>query len=73
VSRTYDVELVEPYGRKLVEPYGKISGAGKYESPDGELPNVGDVIPVDDQGRHARVTHVWPDDHPPIRALLLAE
>jgi hypothetical protein len=60
--KTYDVQLVQLDGK---------SGAGKYESPTGELPNVGDVIDVDQHGTRARVTDVWQDDNPPIRAELL--
>jgi hypothetical protein len=59
--KTYDVQLVQPDGT---------SGAGKYESPSGELPSVGDLIDVDEHGTRARVTDVWPDDNPPIRAAL---
>jgi hypothetical protein len=64
VVKTYDVQLVEPNGK---------SGAGTYESPTGELPNVGDLIDVDQHGTRARVTDVWTDDNPPIRAELLAD
>jgi hypothetical protein len=60
--KTYDVQLVQLDG--------STSGAGKYESHDGALPNVGDVIEVDEHGDRARVTDVWPDDNPPIRAQL---
>jgi hypothetical protein len=59
--KTYDVQLIQPDGT---------SGAGKYESPTGELPDVGDVIDVDQHGTRARVTGVWEDDNPPIRAEL---
>jgi hypothetical protein len=59
--KTYDVQLVQTDGK---------SGAGKYESPTGELPDVGDLIEVDQHGTRARVTDVWPDDNPPIRAEL---
>jgi hypothetical protein len=62
--KTYDVQLVEPDGK---------SSAGTYESPTGELPNVGDLIDVDQHGTRARVTDVWTDDNPPIRAELLAD
>ena len=61
--KTYDVQLVQLDGTT--------SGTGKYDSPDGELPNVDDMIPVDEHGQRARVTDVWPDDNPPIRAQLL--
>jgi len=64
VVKTYDVQLVEADGK---------SGAGTYESPTGELPNVGDLIDVDQHGTRARVTDVWTDDNPPIRAELLAD
>jgi hypothetical protein len=57
--RTFDVQLVQQDER---------SGAGKYQSPTGELPEVGDLIEVDEHGTRARVTDVWPDDDPPIRA-----
>jgi hypothetical protein len=57
--KTFDVQLVQPDGT---------SSAGKYESPTGELPDVGDLIDVDQHGTRARVTDVWPDDDPPIRA-----
>jgi hypothetical protein len=60
--KTYDIQLVQLDGIS--------SGTGKYESPSGELPNVGDVIEVDEHGGRARVTDVWPDDNPPIRAEL---
>jgi hypothetical protein len=43
--KTYDVQLVQPDGT---------SGAGKYESPTGELPDVGDLIEVDQHGTRAR-------------------
>jgi hypothetical protein len=56
--KTYDVQLVQPNG---------VSTAGAYVSPDGRLPNVGDVIEVDEHGGRARVTDVWQDDNPPIR------
>jgi hypothetical protein len=59
--KTYDVQLVRPDGT---------SGAGKYDSPTGELPDVGELIEVDEHGNRARVTDVWPDDDPPIRAEL---
>jgi hypothetical protein len=59
--RSYDVQLVGP---------GDIKGAYQYESPDGRLPNVDDVICLPDLGR-ARVTDVSSDTHPPIRAELL--
>ena len=59
--KTYDVQLVQPDGT---------SGAGQYESLSGDLPEVGDVIDVDQHGTRARVTDVWPDDDPPIRAEL---
>ena len=49
----------------------EISGAGKYDSPDGRLPEVDDVIPVDDHGGRARVTEVTSDDPPLIRAELV--
>jgi hypothetical protein len=62
--KTYDVQLVELDGK---------SGAGTYESPTGELPNVGELIDVDQHGTRARVTDVWTDDNPPIRAELLAD
>jgi hypothetical protein len=62
--KTYDVQLVQPDGK---------SGAGQYESPTGELPSVGDVVDVDQHGTRARVTDVWPDDNPPIRAELFDE
>ena len=62
--KTFEVQLVEPDGK---------SGAGTYESPTGELPNVGDLIDVDQHGTRARVTDVWTDDNPPIRAELLAD
>jgi hypothetical protein len=45
--KTYDVQLVQPDGK---------SGAGKYESPTGELPDVGDLIEVDQQGTRALVS-----------------
>ncbi len=51
----------------------KTTGTGQYESQDGELPAVGDVIEIDEHGDRARVTDVWPDDNPPIRAELFAE
>jgi hypothetical protein len=62
--KTYDVQLVQPDGT---------SGTGKYQSPTGDLPNVGDVIEVDEHGSRARVTDVWPDDNPPIRAELFEQ
>jgi hypothetical protein len=62
--KTFDVQLVQPDGT---------SGAGKYESPSGELPEVGDLIEVDEHGTRARVTDVWQDDNPPIRAELFDE
>jgi len=62
--KTFDVQLVQQDGK---------SGAGKYEGPSGELPEVGDVIEVDEHGTRARVTDVWPDDDPPIRAELFEQ
>ncbi len=62
--KTYDVQLVQPDGA---------STAGAYVSPDGRLPTVGDIIEVDEHGGRARVTAVWPDDNPPIRAELFTE
>jgi hypothetical protein len=59
--KTYDVQLVEPDGK---------SSPGEYDSPTGELPDVGDLIEIGQHGRRARVTDVWPDDNPPIRAEL---
>jgi hypothetical protein len=61
---------VKSYDVQLVQPDGKTSGTGKYDSPTGELPSVGDLIEVDQHGSRARVTDVWPDDNPPIRAEL---
>ncbi len=61
--KTYDVQLVQLDGNT--------SGTGKYDCSDGELPNVDEIIPVDEHGQRARVTDVWPDDNPPIRAQLL--
>jgi hypothetical protein len=61
---------VKGYNVQLVQQDGKTSGTGKYESPTAELPNVGDLIDVDQHGTRARVTDVWPDDNPPIRAAL---
>jgi hypothetical protein len=60
--KTYDVHLVQPDGSTV--------GTGKYDSHDGNLPNVGDVIQVDEHGGRAWVTDVWSDDNPPIRAQL---
>jgi hypothetical protein len=57
--KTFDVQLVQPDGT---------SAAGKYTSPDGELPGVDWVIPVDEHGTLARVTNVWPDEPAQIRA-----
>ncbi len=57
--KTYDVQLVQQDGK---------SSAGKYESPTGELPEVGDLVEVDEHGTRARVTDVLPDSDPPIRA-----
>jgi hypothetical protein len=62
--KTFDVQLVQPDGK---------SGAGKYESRSGELPEVGDLIEIDEHGTRARVTDVWTDDNPPIRAELFDE
>jgi hypothetical protein len=62
--KSYDVQLVRPDGT---------SGAGRYESPTGELPNVGDLIEIDEHGNRARVTDVWTDDNPPIRAELFEQ
>jgi hypothetical protein len=50
---------------------GRTSTAGVYDSPDGKLPRVDDVIPVDERGGRARVTAVSRSDHPPIRAKLV--
>jgi len=58
-SRTFDVQLVQRDGS---------SATGKYTSPDGELPGVEWVVPVDEHGTLARVTNVWPDEPPLIRA-----
>jgi hypothetical protein len=44
--KTFDVQLVRPDGT---------SGAGKYDSPTGELPDVGELIEVDEHGNRARV------------------
>jgi hypothetical protein len=62
VMKTYDVHLVQTDGSTI--------GTGKYDSHDGKLPNVGDVIHIDEHGGRAWVTDVWPDDNPPIRAQL---
>jgi hypothetical protein len=62
--KTYDVQLVRRDGT---------SGAGQYDSPTGDLPDVGDLIEVDEHGNRARVTDVWPDDNPPIRAELFEQ
>jgi hypothetical protein len=61
---------VKSYDVQLVQPDGKTSGTGTYDSPTGDLPSVGDLIEVDQHGSRARVTDVWPDDNPPIRAEL---
>jgi hypothetical protein len=47
--RTFDVQIVRRDGT---------IGAGKYTSPDGQLPSVGQVIPVDEHGNRGRVTEV---------------
>jgi hypothetical protein len=60
--RSFDIQLVGP---------GEISGAGKYESPDGQPPEIDDVIPVDEHGGRARVTKVTSDEPPLIRAELV--
>ena len=60
LRRTYAVQLVGP---------DSISGAARWESPDGRLPAIGDVILIADG--HARVTEIWPGDEPLIRAELL--
>jgi hypothetical protein len=62
---------VKTFDVQLVQLDGATSGTGKYDSPTGELPNVDDMIAVDEHGQRARVTDVWPDDNPPIRAQLL--
>jgi hypothetical protein len=62
---------VKTYDVLLVQLDGVTSGTGQYDSPTGELPNIDDMIAVDEHGRRARVTDVWPDDNPPIRAQLL--
>ncbi len=64
---------VKTFDVQLVQPDGKTTGTGQYESQDGELPAVGDVIEVDEHGDRARVTDVWPDDNPPIRAELFVD
>jgi hypothetical protein len=64
VVKSYHVQLVQSDGT---------SSFGKYESPDGQLPKVGDVIAVDEQAGRARVTHVSRSDQPPIRAELFDE
>lgn len=61
-SRTFDVQLVQLDGA---------SATGKYTSPDGTLPGVDWDIPVDEHGTLARVTNVWPDEPPLIRAEVL--
>ena len=48
-----------------------ISTIGRYMSSDGTLPEIGDLIDVDEDGRRARVTDIWPDNDPPIRAELV--
>jgi hypothetical protein len=64
VEKTYALHLVQP----------DATSAGRYVSPGGRLPNVGDIIEVDEHGGRARVTDVWPDDDPPtIRAELFTE
>jgi hypothetical protein len=60
------------YAVQLLLFNGGTSTTGVYESPTGELPRVNDVIPVDEEGRRARVTSVSRNDHPPIRAALLS-
>jgi hypothetical protein len=62
--KAYDVQLVQPDGK---------SSTGQYSSPSSELPDVGDLIEVDEHGTRARVTDVWPDDNPPIRAELFEQ
>jgi hypothetical protein len=59
------------YAVQLLLFNGGTSTTGVYGSPTGELPRVNDVIPVDGEGRRARVTSVSRNDHPPIRAALL--
>ena len=59
------------YAVQLLLFDGGTSTTGVYDSPTGELPRVNDVIPVDEEGRRARVTGVSRNDHPPIRAALL--
>jgi hypothetical protein len=61
-GKSFDVQLVGP---------GGISGAYKYESADGRLPDVGDVICLRELAGRACVIDVSPDAHPPIRAELL--
>jgi hypothetical protein len=45
---------VKSYDVQLVQPDGKTSGTGKYDSPTGELPSVGDLIEVDQHGSRAK-------------------
>jgi hypothetical protein len=59
------------YAVQLLLFDGGTSTTGVYDSPTGQLPRVNDVIPVDEEGRRARVTGVSRNDHPPIRAALL--
>jgi hypothetical protein len=61
-GKSFDVQLVGP---------GDISGACHYESPDGRLPDVDDVICLHELAARARVIDVSSGAHPQIRAELL--
>lgn len=57
---------------QLVDLDGQ-SGVAKWRSRDGTLPNVDEVIEVNESGVRARVTHISPDDDTPIRAELFEQ
>jgi hypothetical protein len=67
---TVDAPL-KTYAVQLEQLDGRTSTTGVYDSPDGKLPRVDEVIPVDERGGRARVTAVSRSDHPPIRATLV--
>ncbi|HZQ65661.1 MAG TPA: hypothetical protein VFA66_10590 [Gaiellaceae bacterium] len=59
----FEVQLVGP---------GEIRGAYKYESPDGRLPDIDDVICLRELASRARVVDVSSETNPQqIRAELL--
>lgn len=61
---------VDTHAVQLVDLDGQ-SADSKWTSTDGMLPTVDEVIEVGDDGAHARVTDITPDDATPIRAQLL--